>query len=101
AAGRTFRELRSSAAGSNPCLVMLDNRTPEEVSDIIAALKHEGVWEDVLVEVSGGISDANLDAYAGCGADAISIGSLTHSCKALDLRCKLEVGVEKETGNKG
>jgi nicotinate-nucleotide pyrophosphorylase (carboxylating) len=100
AAGRTFRELRSGADESYPCLVMLDNRTPGEVSDIIAALKHEGVWDDVLVEVSGGISDANLDAYADCGADAISIGSLTHSCKALDLRCKLEAGVEKEAGNK-
>ncbi len=99
AAGRTFRELRSSAPGSYPCLVMLDNRTPGEVSDIIAALKHEGVWDDVLVEVSGGISDANLDAYADCGADAISMGALTHSSKALDLRCKLEAGVEKEAGN--
>jgi nicotinate-nucleotide pyrophosphorylase (carboxylating) len=99
AAGRTFRELRRDGEESYPCLVMLDNRTPDEVSDIIAALKHEGVWDDVLVEVSGGITDATLDAYADCGADAISIGALTHSCKALDLRCKLEAGVEKEAGN--
>ncbi len=96
AAGRTFRELRRSGGESYPCLVMLDNRTPEEVTGIIAALKRQGFWDDVLVEVSGGISDATLDAYADCGADAISTGALTHSCKALDLRCKLEAQVGKQ-----
>jgi nicotinate-nucleotide pyrophosphorylase (carboxylating) len=97
AAGRTFRELRRGGEDSYPCLVMLDNRTPEEVSSIVIALKDQGFWDDVLVEVSGGISDATLDAFAGCGADAISTGALTHSCKALDLRCKLEAQVGKQS----
>ncbi len=104
AAGHAYRELRRDGEESYPCLVMLDNRTPEEIARIIAALKSEGVWDDVLVEVSGGISDATLDAYADCGADAISTGALTHSCKALDLRsklgsklgCKLEAQVGKQ-----
>ncbi len=96
AAGRTFRELRRGGEESYPCLVMLDNRTPEEAARMIAALKTDGVWDDVLVEVSGGISDTTLDAYADCGADAISIGALTHSCKALDLRSKLEAQVGKQ-----
>jgi nicotinate-nucleotide pyrophosphorylase (carboxylating) len=103
AAGRTFRELRRGDEDSYPCLVMLDNRSPEESARIIAALIEEGVWDDVLVEVSGGVNDATLDAYADCGADAISIGALTHSCKALDLSCKLgcklEAEIEKHAGN--
>jgi nicotinate-nucleotide pyrophosphorylase (carboxylating) len=98
AAGRAFRALRRTDAKSDsyPCLIMLDNRTVEEVSKIISALRTEGVWDDVLVEVSGGISEETVEAYADCGVDAISVGALTHSCKALDLRCKLEVQVGRK-----
>jgi nicotinate-nucleotide pyrophosphorylase (carboxylating) len=94
AAGRTFQNLRRSDADSDsyPCLVMLDNRSAEEAGQIIAALRTENLWDDILIEVSGGISEAGLTAYADAGVDAISVGALTHSCKALDLRCKLEVG---------
>ena len=95
AAGRTFRELRRGGDESYPCLVMLDNRAPGEVAGIITALKDQGFWDDVLLEISGGISEATLDAYAGCGADALSTGALTHLCRALDLRCKLEAQVGK------
>jgi nicotinate-nucleotide pyrophosphorylase (carboxylating) len=93
AAGRAFRALQRTDGNSDsyPCLIMLDNRSVEEASKIIAALRAEGVWDDVLIEVSGGISEETLEAYADCGVDAISVGALTHSCRALDLRCKLEV----------
>jgi nicotinate-nucleotide pyrophosphorylase (carboxylating) len=94
AAGKAFRALRRTDAKSNsyPCLIMLDNRTVDEVSRIIASLKTEEVWDDVLIEVSGGISDETVEVYADCGVDAISVGALTHSCRALDLRCRLEIG---------
>ena len=69
---------------------MLDNRSVEEVFRITAGLRAEGLWDSVLVEVSGGISDEKLAAYASTGVDAISVGALTHSCRALDLSCKLE-----------
>lgn len=93
AAGRVFRDLRRSDANADsyPCIVMLDNRTADEAGRIIAALRAESLWDDILIEVSGGISEAGLAAYADSGVDAISVGALTHSCKALDLRCKLEV----------
>jgi nicotinate-nucleotide pyrophosphorylase (carboxylating) len=98
AAGRAFRDLRRSDASSDsyPCIIMLDNRTAEEAGRIIASLRTEGLWDDVLIEVSGGISEAGLAAYADSGVDAISVGALTHSCKALDLRCKLEVMDQKK-----
>jgi nicotinate-nucleotide pyrophosphorylase (carboxylating) len=70
---------------------MLDNRTADEAGRIVTALRAEGVWDDILLEVSGGISEASLAPYADSGVDAISVGALTHSCKALDLRCKLDV----------
>ena len=34
---------------------------------------------------AGGISETNLELYADVEVDAISIGKLTHSARALDL----------------
>lgn len=94
AAGRTFRELQQADPDSCPCLVMLDNVKPDEVSKILAALRTEELWDHVLVEVSGKISETAMEAYAACGVDAISVGALTHSCRALDLRARMKLSAE-------
>ena len=88
AAARTFKRLRAeapSAAREYPCLVMLDNMMPDDVRQIIVTMRREKVWEGTLVEASGGISESNMELYAAAEADAISIGALTHSARALDL----------------
>ncbi|HEX2713950.1 MAG TPA: carboxylating nicotinate-nucleotide diphosphorylase [Candidatus Acidoferrales bacterium] len=88
AAGRTFRDLQQAEPESCPCLIMLDNVKPDEAARIIAMLQTERLWDHVLVEASGKISEAAVEAYAACGVDAISVGALTHSCRALDLRAR-------------
>jgi nicotinate-nucleotide pyrophosphorylase (carboxylating) len=70
AAAQTFRRLQEEAPEQYPCLLMLDNMVPDEIG---------------VIEASGGISEANVDAYAACGVDAISVGALTHSARALDI----------------
>jgi nicotinate-nucleotide pyrophosphorylase (carboxylating) len=55
------------------------------VRQIIVAMRREKVWEGTLVEASGGISESNMELYAAAEVDAISIGALTHSARALDL----------------
>jgi len=89
AAARTFRKLRAVAATSYPCVVMLDNWAPEAVAAFTQKLFEERLWEHVLLEVSGGITEANVTAYAESGVDAISVGALTHSCRALDISQQL------------
>jgi nicotinate-nucleotide pyrophosphorylase (carboxylating) len=84
AAAQAFRHLQKSA-GEYPCVVMLDNMTPEQIASIVSRLRQEGLWDYVLVEASGGISESNVEQYAASGADAISMGALTHSARALDL----------------
>lgn len=84
-AARAFRRVQDGAAEEYPCLLMLDNMTPNQAGAAIAMLQREKLWNSVLVEASGGISEANVLAYAACGADAISIGALTHSARALDI----------------
>ncbi len=85
AAAETFRRLRENAAEEYPCLLMLDNMTPDQVGAILDTLRRENLWGHVLIEASGGISESNVEAYAARGVDAISIGALTHSARALDI----------------
>jgi nicotinate-nucleotide pyrophosphorylase (carboxylating) len=90
AAAHTFHRLQAADSVRFPCFVMLDNLPLKDVRSIISALRSEDLWDDVLVEVSGGVSENLVGAYAESGADAISIGALTHSSRALDLRCTFE-----------
>ncbi len=84
-AARTFRRLREEGTEEYPCLLLLDNLPPDQIGTIVDMLRQEGLWDHVLVEASGGISETNIEAYAATGADAISVGALTHSARALDL----------------
>lgn len=85
AAAETFCSLQEDAAEEYPCLLMLDNMTPDQIGAILDMLRRENLWDDVLVEASGGISESSVEAYAARGVDAISIGALTHSARALDI----------------
>ena len=51
----------------------------------VAADLARSVAPGILVEVSGGITIATAPAYAAAGVDLISLGSLTHSVRNLDL----------------
>jgi len=86
AAAGTFRRLLDQASEAYPCLLMLDNMAPDAIRAIVDMLRREGLWDHALVEASGGISEKNIEAYAASGVDAVSIGALTHSARALDLR---------------
>ena len=89
AAAEAFQRFQGAAEAEYPCVLMLDNMAPSEISAVASMLRREGLWECVLVEASGGVSESNLDGYAACGADVISIGALTHSVRALDLRQRI------------
>jgi nicotinate-nucleotide pyrophosphorylase (carboxylating) len=61
-------------------VVMLDNFNPVQLREAIDLVK--GRW---ALEASGGITLANLRSIAETGVDLISLGSLTHSVKVLDV----------------
>jgi nicotinate-nucleotide pyrophosphorylase (carboxylating) len=85
AAAQTFARLQQTAAPAYPCLLMLDNMTAREAGRVVGALQREKLWDYALVEASGGIAAENVEEYAACGVDAISVGALTHSARALDI----------------
>lgn len=65
---------------SPPDWVLLDNMSPEQVTQCVREVDGRS-----KVEVSGGINLSTVAAYAAAKPDAISVGALTHSAKALDL----------------
>lgn len=66
-------------------IIMLDNLTPKQVRSVVDALKKKGLRKKVMIEVSGGVTHKNVKQYASADIDMISIGSLTHSVKAVDM----------------
>lgn len=79
--------LKAAKAGAD--IVMLDNFSPKLVSETCEALKKAGFFGKILLEASGGITDQNLLKYASTPVDIISMGTLTHSVKALDVSLEI------------
>lgn len=98
AAAQAFQRLQRTSAEDYPCVLMLDNMAPREMSGVIATLRREGRWDSILVEASGGIGESNVEECAACGADVISIGALTHSVRALDLSQRMNDAARKPAG---
>ena len=73
------------AVAAKADVIMLDNRTPEEVKEL-----RKIIPAAIVVEASGGIIPQNIASYNNCGADVISVGWLTHSVKALDISFNLK-----------
>jgi nicotinate-nucleotide pyrophosphorylase (carboxylating) len=83
--GKAFQQLTNKETTPFPCVIMFDNFTVQTAREAVRALKAEGVWDSVLTEVSGGVTESNIAEFAATRADVISVGALTHSVKALDL----------------
>ncbi len=71
------------AAGAD--VIMLDNFTPEEARQAVSQTAGRA-----RLEISGGITEANIAAVAELGVDWISSGALTHSAGAFDCALLIE-----------
>jgi nicotinate-nucleotide pyrophosphorylase (carboxylating) len=58
--------------------------TPEQAANEI-----EFIGRRAETEISGGITLANVRAYAEAGPDFISSGAITHSAPAADINCRI------------
>ncbi|MGO9642974.1 MAG: carboxylating nicotinate-nucleotide diphosphorylase [Candidatus Acidiferrales bacterium] len=94
-----FNELRDALAHRpgvhGPDVILLDNMSPEQVRQAVdEARRTKNTRLDsahkILLEASGGISLANVRAFAETGVDWISVGALTHSAPAVDLSFEIE-----------
>ena len=72
-------------------IIMLDNMNPEEIQKTIEILNDFKLRENILIEVSGGITPENIGEFLETDIDIISLGFLTHSAKSLDLSLDLSL----------
>ena len=68
---------------AKPDIVMLDNFTPEELSEGVRLRDLSA--SDVQLEASGRVTLANVREVAMSGVDRISVGALTHSAPNFDV----------------
>lgn len=70
-------------------IIMLDNMQPEAIQKTLKTLSGKGLRNSVIVEASGGISPENLEGYAKTGVDVISMGSLIHKSRWIDMSLEI------------
>lgn len=80
---RNLDEVREVLKYGNVDRIMLDNFSYEDIKTAVAL-----IGDKYETEASGGITIETVREYAECGVDFVSMGSLTHSVKNLDLSLK-------------
>lgn len=71
-------------------IVMLDNFSAENAKAAMSNLRDMGLRNRVLVEISGGINESNFQDFAQLNPDFISVGSITHSARAVDFSMTIQ-----------
>lgn len=80
---RSLDEVKRVVAFGKVDRIMLDNFTPEQISQALKIINRQ--YE---TEASGGITIDNITDYAKTGVDYISVGALIHHATSLDLSLK-------------
>ncbi len=80
--------LAAARAGADALLI--DNAGPAAARAIVRALAAAGLRRGRWIELSGGITPRTVGRYRRVGADAVSLGALTHSARALPFPLVVE-----------
>ena len=76
------------ALGAGARMILIDNQTPETVARWSRIASASAA--PPFIEASGNMTLDRVRAYALAGADAVSVGALTHSVAAADISLELE-----------
>jgi len=75
--------IEGAEAGAD--ILMFDNMSPSLIKAAVQLLERRAMRKRLVLEASGGIDETNISEFARSGVDILSLGSLTHSVKALDV----------------
>ena len=75
------------AAEMGADIIMADNMSPADTKELREKVR--AIREEIVIEASGNVTKENVIDYAGC-ADFVSLGSLTHSVKAVQFSLDIE-----------
>lgn len=83
----------SEAISAGADVVMLDNFTPEEMKVAARNLKKKKNWEmgrrEFLIEVSGGLTEENVEQFVCDDVDVVSTSSIHQGVKHVDFSLKI------------
>lgn len=85
---KDLKEL-GEAIKSNADIIMLDNMELSMIKKSVKVIR-ESLENRCKIEVSGGISLANLEEICKTGIDIISVGCITHSAPSVDFSLEFE-----------
>ena len=71
-------------------IVMFDNMSPQEAQNTLKKKKKKDLRKEVLIEISGGITEDNILDYAPLDVDIISLGSITHQASSLNFSLDMD-----------
>lgn len=77
-----------TALGAKPDIIMLDNMSIDDTKEAVSLARHSAIYRPLL-EASGNVTVDNVREIALTGVDMISVGSLTHSAKAVDISLEI------------
>lgn len=78
--------IKAAKAGAD--IVMADHMSPSDTKELMERAKK--INPKVLIEASGNITADNVADYDGC-ADIVSLGSITHSVKAVHFSLDIDI----------
>lgn len=81
---RTLKDVAAVVKHGGVHRILIDNFSPAETKKALKIINSK-----FETESSGGINEKNISRYAATGIDFISVGSLTHHVKSLDLSLKV------------
>lgn len=64
-------------------IILLDNMSIAEIKKVVVL--RNTINPQIKLEISGGVNEKNIQAFAKTGVDYISCGQITHSAPALDI----------------
>jgi nicotinate-nucleotide pyrophosphorylase (carboxylating) len=85
---RTANEAVTAARAGADAL-LLDNLSPRQARSVVYGLEREGLRRGRWIELSGGITPERVARYRTVGADAVSLGGITHSAPAVPFHLTL------------
>ncbi len=77
------------ALDANVKRILLDNRSPQHLAEMVRFARAHPNAADVKLEASGNVTLDTVHDVAQTGVDYISVGALTHSAPAADFSLKL------------
>jgi nicotinate-nucleotide pyrophosphorylase (carboxylating) len=83
---RNLEDVRIALGTGKVDRILLDNFKPEDVREAVNYIQGR-----VETEASGGIHLDNIQAYAATGVDFVSVGSVIHQARSLDLSLKAKI----------